>query len=120
LGMIYLEGVLEGYYLKMLEFSNRCRWFTFPDFIQSPSFSRLSIEELKEILTLGQSLYAQIDFAYTKPERRSEINNSLKILEFIRNARTSEVQKISQANPVMALPKNIFPMFLLKNNSVKS
>jgi hypothetical protein len=25
LGMIYLEGVLEGYYLKMLEFSNRCR-----------------------------------------------------------------------------------------------
>jgi hypothetical protein len=113
LGRIFLEGLLEGYYLKLLEFSNKVRWFTFPDFNTSPTFSKLTIDELQRILTLGQSLLAQISFARTLPERRTKIDNSLKILEFIRNSRTSEIQKKVEEKPIFALPTNIFPMFLL-------
>jgi len=69
--------------------------------------------QLKE----GQSLLSQISFDQEKPERRTKINNSLKLLEFIRNSNNSNIEGIVKENPKMVFPTNIFPMFLLKNKS---
>jgi hypothetical protein len=112
LGKLFLEGVMEGYLLKLLDFSNKVRFYPFPTFIGSKHFERLSIDDLKEQLTVGQSLLEMISFDIRKSDRRNKINNSLKILEFMRNTKSSqhEVKK----NPLMGLPKNMFPMFLLK------
>lgn len=75
---------------------------------------------LKELLVEGQGLLEQISFHESKPDRRNKINNSLKLLEFIRGSHTPAVQKTVSENPVLGLPKNIFPMFLLKNKSIST
>jgi hypothetical protein len=117
IGHHFVEGIMEGYILKLLEFSNKVRWYPFPNFISSPSFNRLTLDELQLQLKEGQSLLSQISFDQEKPERRTKINNSLKLLEFIRNSNNSNIESIVKENPKMVFPTNIFPMFLLKNKS---
>lgn len=80
----------------------------------------MTIDELQDILAQCQALLAQVSFDEVKVERRKKIKNSLKILEFIRSSKTAVVEKIVAKKPVMAIPKNIFPMFLLKNKNVST
>jgi hypothetical protein len=117
-GRYYLEGIMEDYQLSLILFENKCRWFSFPNFINTPSFDRLTIEDLLQILNSGRELLIKVSFDKEKVERRKKIDNDIKILEFIRNSNTSKVsQKVSSANK-MAFPTNMFPMFLL--NKTKS
>lgn len=116
----YIEGVSEQFLLGLIEFDNKSRWFSFPNFINTPSFDRLTIEELLKILQIGQNLLVLINFDRQKVERRKVIDNDLKILEFIRNSNTSMIdKKVREANK-MALPTNIFPMFLLGKNKASN
>jgi len=54
----------------------------------------MNLSQLLQTLMKAQSIEAQLQFWKIKPIRKVEIRNDLKILDFIRNAKTPEVSKL--------------------------
>jgi len=115
--MVYLPFIQRVVLPKVARFSGHFMFANFPGYLESQAFqNQFTLEQLIELVALMKAIKMDVEFYKSKPERRQEIDNPLKILEFIRNSAKVRVAQEVKHNPmIMNFPKNIFPMHLLQN-----
>lgn len=111
---IYFEHFWKPNLMETMLLGNSFRWANFPDFYTSETWTLMTLDEVADLLLRVRALKQAFTFYNIPAQRRKEIDNPIKILEFIRNARDRKITKLVAENPVMSFPTNIFPMFLLK------
>jgi hypothetical protein len=77
----------------------------------------MTLDEVSSLLIQVKALKQTFTFYEVMAQRRKEVDNPIKILEFIRNSQDRKISKIVSENPVMSFPTNIFPMFLLNKKA---
>lgn len=114
----YEEMVFKPNQMNLMLLSNEFRWSNFPDYYDSKQFNQKDLDYYLDLLKRVQSLKQSFKFYETPVERRKELDNTLKILKFIRDSRSSKIQALKPKSGKMVFPTNIFPMFLLGPKAV--
>jgi len=114
----YEEMVFKPNQMNLMLLSNEFRWSNFPDYYDSKQFNQKDLDYYLDLLKRVQSLKQSFKFYETPVERRKELDNTLKILKFIRDSRSSKIQALKPKSEKMVFPTNIFPMFLLGPKAV--
>jgi hypothetical protein len=114
---IYRNSVARIKLMEFITLSNEFRWSDFSSYYKSDTFNENSLDYYLTLLKRVQSYREHLLCFREKVDRRTKIDNPIKILEFIKNSRVSKVTKLAEENKVMSFPTNMFPMFLLNKSS---